>query len=182
MHPTLPILRRVILRGRLSPMTRSGPVYGGMAGRARRVVSTSAPIFASTNLRVAITARLLDAEGNRDERIIVSQREGLSGARRALRGADRVSCPPCRGLKWTIHSPEFDFGEDSCQALTPSDHIDSILFELFVNVLSILGRNSGIGVGSRYFWSCRTYQLTPGVSSPHERALGSSWYSVSVRG
>ena len=47
-------------------MTRSGPVYGGMAGRARRVVSTSAPIFASTNLRVAITARLLDAEGNRD--------------------------------------------------------------------------------------------------------------------
>ena len=54
---------------------------------ARGIVATSTPILASTYLRVAVTSCLLDAEGDRDERVIVRWRQGFSGV--TLRGSEK---------------------------------------------------------------------------------------------
>ena len=71
--PRLPILRRMTLRGKPIPAKRNGQEFGGMAGRASlsSVVSTPTPIFSSANFRVPAAACRFDAEGHRDERVVV---------------------------------------------------------------------------------------------------------------
>ena len=80
-------------------------------------MAAPSPILTSSNLGVAIAACLFDAKGHRDEGIIVWKVEQDIGAR-VLRGDGR-SWPPRRCLERSVHSTQFDFGQDLVQHELP---------------------------------------------------------------
>ena len=83
----------------------------------------------------SLPVRLFDAEGHRDEGIIVRKVEQDIGAR-VLRGDGR-SWPPLRCFERSVHSTQFYFGQDLVQHELPVV-VNTVSIELVADVLAVL--------------------------------------------
>ena len=102
---------------------------------ACRVMAAPPPILASSDFSVAIAARLFDAEGHRDEWVIVGKIEQDIGARE-LRGNGR-SWPPLRCFERSVHSTQLNLGQDLIQHELPMI-VDTVVLELVAYVFAVL--------------------------------------------